>query len=107
MFTRRWVVGCPSRWWRSLRMRARSQRWAARTSGWRALALRQRRYCCSRSVPEPADPAAIERKHRDRHDRIEVIDHSPHRTTRPHGHAYDHKIVNGAWKLQLESLRRR
>ena len=38
------VAGWPQRRWRSLRMRARSRRWAARTSGWRALALRQRRY---------------------------------------------------------------
>ena len=30
-----------------LRMRAGSPRWAARTWGWRALALRQHRYCCS------------------------------------------------------------
>jgi hypothetical protein len=28
--------GRPQRWWRSLRVRARSRRWAARTSGWRA-----------------------------------------------------------------------
>ena len=35
--------GRPQRCWRSLRMRARSRRWAARTSGWRAWALRQRR----------------------------------------------------------------
>jgi hypothetical protein len=35
--------GRPQRCWRSLRMRARSRRWAARTSGWRACALRQRR----------------------------------------------------------------
>ena len=35
--------GRPQRCWRSLRTRARSRRWAARTSGWRALALRQRR----------------------------------------------------------------
>jgi hypothetical protein len=35
--------GRPHFCWRSLRTRARSQRWAARTSGWRALALRQRR----------------------------------------------------------------
>src|SRR5215831_2077460 len=41
------VLGRPQRCWRSLRMRARSRRWAARTSGWRALALRQRRYSCS------------------------------------------------------------
>jgi len=34
-------LGRPQRCWRSLRMRARSRRWAARTSGWRALALRQ------------------------------------------------------------------
>ena len=40
--------GRPQRCWRSLRMRARSRRWAARTSGWRAWALRQRRYACSR-----------------------------------------------------------
>ena len=37
------VLGRPQRWRRSLRMRARSRRWAARMSGWRALALRQRR----------------------------------------------------------------
>ena len=35
--------GRPQRCWRSLRMRARSRRWAASTSGWRACALRQRR----------------------------------------------------------------
>jgi integrase/recombinase XerD len=35
--------GRPQRCWRSLRMRARSRRWAASTSGWRAWALRQRR----------------------------------------------------------------
>ena len=29
-------LGWPQRCWRSLRMRARSRRWAARTSGWRA-----------------------------------------------------------------------
>ncbi|HET6185552.1 MAG TPA: formyltransferase family protein [Trebonia sp.] len=29
-------LGWPRRCWRSLRMRARSRRWAARTSGWRA-----------------------------------------------------------------------
>jgi hypothetical protein len=34
-------LGRPQRCWRSLQ--ARSRRWAARTSGWRALALRQRR----------------------------------------------------------------
>ena len=37
------VLGWPQRCWRWLRMRARSRRWAARTSGWRPLALRQRR----------------------------------------------------------------
>jgi len=36
-------LGRPQRCWRSLRMRARSRRWAARTAGWRALALRQLR----------------------------------------------------------------
>src|SRR3954447_14437303 len=41
------VRGRPQRCWRSLRTRARSRRWAARTSGWRALALRQRRYFCT------------------------------------------------------------
>jgi hypothetical protein len=35
--------GRPQRCWRSLRIQARSRRWAARTSGWRACALRQRR----------------------------------------------------------------
>jgi hypothetical protein len=35
--------GRPQRCWRSLRMRARSRRWAARTPRWRAWALRQRR----------------------------------------------------------------
>src|SRR3954447_3325837 len=45
------VRGRPQRCWRSLRTRARSRRWAARTSGWRALALRQRRYfCISRAI---------------------------------------------------------
>jgi hypothetical protein len=38
------VRGRPPQWMPlSLRMRARSLRWAASTSGWRALALRQRR----------------------------------------------------------------
>jgi hypothetical protein len=41
-------LGRPQRCWRSLRMRARSRRWAASTSGWRAWAFRQRRYACSR-----------------------------------------------------------
>jgi hypothetical protein len=36
-------LGRPQRCWRSLRMRARSRRWAASTPGWRAWALRQRR----------------------------------------------------------------
>src|SRR5258705_11502492 len=31
-------------------VRARSRRWAARTLGWRLLALRQRRYACSSRV---------------------------------------------------------
>src|SRR5450755_452796 len=34
-------LGRPQRCWRSLRIRARSRRWAASTSGWRVLALRQ------------------------------------------------------------------
>ncbi len=42
------AVGRPRRCWRSLRTRARSRRWAARIPGWRALALRQRRYACRR-----------------------------------------------------------
>lgn len=36
-------AGRPQRWWRSLRMRARSRRCAARTAGSRGWALRQRR----------------------------------------------------------------
>ena len=41
-------LGRPQRCWRSLRIRARSRRWAARTAGWRALALRQLRQSCRR-----------------------------------------------------------
>jgi hypothetical protein len=40
--------GRPQRCWRLLRTRARSRHWAARMSGWRALALRQARYSCRR-----------------------------------------------------------
>ena len=42
--------GCPQRRGRSLRTRARSRCWAARTSGWRAFALRQCRCACSSRV---------------------------------------------------------
>lgn len=38
-----WMSSTPQRMPFSLRMRARSWRWAARTAGWRALALRHRR----------------------------------------------------------------
>src|ERR1700691_6490367 len=36
-------LGRPQRCWRSLRMRAHSRRWAARTPGWRAVAVRHAR----------------------------------------------------------------